>query len=401
LPRGVRTMSVRHPSLLLATALAVSIATGACATAPPPAEGGTLVDPPAPDRIASTLFLIGDPGGALPDRSPLLRRVTDEVRDERARGTEVRVTYLGDFVYPVGVRPPDHPDHARDTTILHAQLAPLLDRSGAPNGAVGIWVPGNHDWGRKTGEEGIRRLAGTEAVIDRWATSGVPAVALPRGGQLAPAAVDPTPWHRLLHFDTHALLGASADEMDDVEFALERELADAEARGMKVIVLAHHPLRTGGSHGSGRSLRSPLDILARAGVAVQDTHSTPYRRIIEMSDAAMTEVRAILWAAGHDHNLQLFDRRARDSGPVWELISGSGSRSTEVTGAPDQVIGGSWPSWARLDLLTGGGTFLTVYGGEGAPTACPPLSDPEHRACMERGVASFRIVHRAPLDLPH
>lgn len=55
------------------------------------------------------------------------------------------------------------------------------DRCGGPNAAEGIRVPGNHDWGQKTGADGIRRLAETEAVIDRWAASGVPAFLLPRG----------------------------------------------------------------------------------------------------------------------------------------------------------------------------------------------------------------------------
>jgi hypothetical protein len=120
--------------------------------------------------------------------------------------------------------------------------------------------------------------------------------------------------------------------------------------------------------------------------------------MVEAIDDVMSgDRRPLLWANGHDHNVQFFNRRERDSGPVWELTTGSGSKSSQVVRVPDQYFGGPWPSWARVDLLRDGGVHLTVMAGDTSALECLETAETERRRCMEGGIASFRAVHRAPL----
>lgn len=370
-----------------------------CVATTPPAPAGEIAAPAPPDGVLASLLLVGDPGDAFPDRSPLLASVGEEVRRLQVLDRPVHVAFLGDLVYPVGVRPPEDPAHARDTTILHAQLRVLLDDVGAPTGAAGLWVPGNHDWGNRADAGGVRRLAQTEAVIDRWADGGIPARATPRGGTLEAEVLDLTPAHRLVTLDTQAWLAATEAEVAAAAEALALRL-DATPPEATTVVLAHHPLRTGGSHGPGRPVGDVFGVLARAGAIVQDVQATPYRRMIDALDGVFSgERRPLLWANGHDHNVQFHDRRARDTGPVWELTTGSGSKSADVVHVPDQVFGGPWPSWARVDLLRDGGVHLTVMAGERSALECLETNAPALRRCMQAGVASFRALHRARLTL--
>lgn len=381
-----------RPGSAAALAAGLLVVAG-CSTAAPPLPDGPFPSPPANDQVLASLVLVGDPGDAYPGRSPLLERVTGEVRDLRGTNRETWVVFLGDLVYPLGVRPPGHPDHARDTTILHAQVETLLDRSGEPTGATGVWVPGNHDWGQTIGEAGRARWAETVAVVDRWSEAGIPALVRPRDGSLQTATFPVTADHRLAFIDTQAWLAATPEGLD----AAAEMLGRPDSTHRSLVVLAHHPLRTGGSHGSGRPLTSPLGILARAGAVVQDVQAAPYQRMIEAIDAALTDGRPLLWANGHDHNAQLFDRRARSSGPMWELTTGSGSKSSEVVAVEDQVLGGPWPSYATVDLLAGGAAHLAVYGGDPGALTCPESPDDARRRCVREGARSFRLLYAARL----
>jgi len=370
------------------------LAAAACSTMPPALPSSPLAAPPDDTEILASLVLVGDPGDALPGRSPLMARMTREVRDLRAAGRETWVVFLGDLVYPYGVRPPGHPDHARDTTILHAQVQALLDDAGSPSGARGVWVPGNHDWGQMPGAEGVERWKHTVAIVDRWAEAGIPALVQPRSGSTLPEFMPATPHHRFAFIDTQAWLGATPEELARAT----RRLAAPDPDDRSLLILAHHPLRSGGSHGSGRSVTSPLGILARAGAVVQDVQAAPYARMIEAVDDAFTGARPLLWANGHDHNLQLFDRRARAGGPRWELTTGSGSKSSEVVGIEDQLIGGAWPSYAVVDLLAGGDAHLSLYGADPSIPECPESPEAERRRCVQEGLQSFRLLYATRLE---
>jgi hypothetical protein len=122
--------------------------------------GDTATHAPQPERCAAgaspdaTLLLVGD-AGAPRTPEPLLDALAREATEAvAALGRErVSIAFLGDNVYPHGLRAPDHPDRARDEARLLSQLAVVHG-----SGARGWFVPGNHDW-----ENGGRRLGGDAA----------------------------------------------------------------------------------------------------------------------------------------------------------------------------------------------------------------------------------------------
>jgi hypothetical protein len=106
--------------------------------------------------------------------------------------------------------------------------------------------------------------------------------------------------------------------------------------------VAHHPLATGGPHGGHfgwqdhlfplRDVKSwlwiPLPLIgsiypiARAsGISSQDMPSAAYRHMRAAFDSAFKGTRPLIYAAGHDHALQVMG----GTSARYELVSGAGS----------------------------------------------------------------------------
>jgi hypothetical protein len=124
------------------------VAQAAAPALPAACEGAGVAD--------ATLFLIGDAGAPRAPTEPLLDALAVEASERvRTLGAErVAIAFLGDNVYPDGLRRSDHEGRAEDDRRLDAQLA-VVRRSGAR----GYVVPGNHDWenGGADGWEAVKR----------------------------------------------------------------------------------------------------------------------------------------------------------------------------------------------------------------------------------------------------
>jgi len=302
--------------------------------------------------------------------------------------------FLGDNVYPDGV--PAAPGAARVEAEqrLGAQ-AEAVRRAGLR----GWFVPGNHDWGDGA-DDGWQRIRAQTALL---AASGV-AVAAPADGCPVPVRVPLGARLELVLIDTAWWLHAgprpqdptcAADREDEVTAAIAHALREAAAAGRHAIVLAHHPLATGGPHGGAfdwrdhlfplreldRTLWIPLPIVGSAyplarwrGVTVQDSSSAPYAAMRDALEAAFAAAPPLVFAAGHDHGLQLLRGRAGR----WEVVSGAGSSSelTFARGAQGTLFAAAVPGFARLDAYAGGAVAIAfVETPAGAParevfTAC-------------------------------
>ena len=144
----------------------------------------------------ATLFLIGDAGAPRAPTEPLLDALAVEASERvRALGAErVAIAFLGDNIYPDGLRDSDHEGRAEDERRLDAQLA-VVRRSGAR----GYVVPGNHDWdnGGADGWEAVKRQ--TRFVAARGALEvppdGCPGpVSAPLGARLGLVFLDTQWW---------------------------------------------------------------------------------------------------------------------------------------------------------------------------------------------------------------
>ncbi len=290
------------------------------------------------------------------------------------------MVFLGDNVYPRGLPAPSHPGRPEAERRLSAQVEAV-----AHPGVSGYFVPGNHDWAR-FGRDGWEAILRQEAFIDSVGAGS--ASLLPGGGCPGPSVLDAGGRLRLVLLDTQWWLhggpkprhpdsscptDAEAEVMDSLRSALE------SARDRLVVVAGHHPLSSGGVHGGYFGWRDhlfplrqlvpwlwiPLPLVGslypaarQHGLSSQDLGSHPYDRLVEGLTSAFAEAPPALYAAGHEHNLQVIS-----GGPArLELVSGAGYYGHSGRAVPLQgtLFARDASGFARLDVPDTGRARLAV-----------------------------------------
>ena len=338
--------------------------------------------------LDATLFLVGDAGAPRAPREPLLDALASEASARVAMlgSDRVAIALLGDNVYPSGLHAPGHEERPEDERRLNAQLE-ALRRSGARR----FVLPGNHDWsnGETDGWEAVQRQ--TLFVAEHGASE------MPPDGCAGPLSATLGEHLELVFLDTQWWLhdgprpdqttsGCAATSEADIERALGTALRDAGER--HAIVLAHHPLRTGGPHGGkfgwkehvfplrelSPSLWIPIPLLGSIlpvarmlGVSVQDFPSDTYQAMIASIERGLEVAPPLVFAAGHEHGLQLI----RGGGsPSFHVVSGAGSLAYLTWAYPVEgtLFAAAEPGYVRLDAFADGAVELTLeeVAGEGA-----------------------------------
>jgi len=291
------------------------------------------------------VILIGDAGAALPDEGTLadVGVWSSDLPDATS------VVFLGDNLYPSGLGEDDE----RGEAILLQQLRATRAKK--------VFVPGNHDWGNYF--LSAATLAHEERFIDGFAES--PASLLPKGGCPGPALetlVEPgaglAQGVRLLAIDLDWWLidagdrpaCAGSEREGDFVTSLGRTLR--ENKDEHVIVVAHHPLRTGGPHGGyGRGFwgRQGAGLAGAFGIDLHDVDASRYRRMVSRLLPAFTQAPPLVYAAGHDHGLQVIE--GRDTAGTL-VVSGAGSARniTTVTAIAGTLFAHATPGFVVLDF---------------------------------------------------
>lgn len=345
------------------------------------------------EPVEATLFLVGDAGEVNAHSSAVLAHLGEEIASiaSGSASPPVLVAFLGDNLYEVGA---SAANEAADLAILEAQAGAL----GQHAGVRGVFVPGNHDWSKGgADDQGRAAVRLQEDWISRLGTSRNlalhPADACP-----GPSAVDLTDSIRLLFVDTEWLLREPHDECGSAEEFYERLRRDLEQnRGKRIVVMSHHPLVSGGSHaGHIAPFESgPLlyYLVRKSGASVQDLASPRYAEMIRRFEgaSAASGTRPLLHAAGHDHTLQVI-RLTGPGQPVYQLVSGAGSRSTNSRRIDGTRYAANGFGYMRLDFRAVSAR-LTVYardleGGAVRPVFTCTLSQAAPEAeCPEAPLA--------------
>jgi hypothetical protein len=360
---------VRFDSTLGRTVVLAGL-TGCAARASPP----SLVPQLPSDQVAVRVYLIGDAGAPAPEGEPVLealRRELTETRGERV------VVFLGDNIYPKGMPERGRPTRTEAERRLAAQIE-AVTRSGA----VGFFVLGNHDW--KGEGDGLAAVTRQEQYID---SAGGGRVSLePPAGCPGPRSVDVGRRLRLVLLDTNWWLNPGAfPHASGCPTGSEPEIVDSLRQAVRsaddrvVVVAAHHPLTTGGVHGGYFGwedhvfplhivvpwLWLPLPVLGslyptarQHGISRQDVPSVAYQRFIAAVRHAFSDARPELYAAGHDHNLQVIG----DGAATLELVSGAGiyGHSGRVVRVEGSLFAHQASGFARLDIPFNGRSRLAV-----------------------------------------
>jgi len=366
---GTRRAGARWAMACLAAAAAAVLAGG---SAPSPADDAA----PAIDDVETRLYLIGDAGAPSP-RDPVLRGLASQLAADPTRSF---VIFLGDNIYPSGLPAEGVPGRREAERRLDAQIE-IAEKAGAR----AMFVPGNHDWAAwgPDGWNAVRRQG------ERVAKRGAPGITLlPPGGCPGPSVQDVETRLRVIALDTQWWLHAYAkprhpdsacahDSEEEVVEGLRTAVEGAADR--RVVVVGHHPLASAGIHGGYFGWRdhifplrekykwlwiplpgvgSAYPLARRGGITNQDLSGRLNVRMREAIASAFDKTRPLVYAAGHEHNLQVI----RGKSAEYLLVSGAGffghtSRTARTEG---QLFGREASGFMRLDIGRDGRVRLAV-----------------------------------------
>lgn len=308
---------------------------------------------PAPIELTHRLLLIGDAGLYL-ENDPTLKKL-GEWSSDAANST---VLFLGDNIYNEGLV---DDDRERGEMILSQQLAATSARK--------ILIPGNHDWGLfKMRESSIENQ---QAFVAEWRDGK--AEFAPRDGCMGPEmltlntgspnrnitliVLDPSP----IVLNNPGLGCAGENDLTAHVAALDALLA--EHQDTWTIVASHYPLETGGPHGglSYGSLIADgiLNMIRFWGGSAGDTYDEGYAQWIAATTEVMRKHQPDLYAAGHDHNLQVLS--GHDYAGT-EVVSGAGAqeRVSTVTDLPSTLFAHAAAGFIVIDFGMRDGNNVAV-----------------------------------------
>lgn len=353
-------------------------------------------------EIDAVVFLLGDAGATERGRSPLLDALERDIEmwsGALARDSAVSIVFLGDNVYPVGVRDRTHPAFATDSARLWNLIHLVGGESSMRHGTLGLFLPGNHDWGNTAGDGGYERIRNQAEQIDAARTAGFHVALVPAIGSPGPDVRDLRRNVRLLFLDTHWFLQARPGTEQQAFFdSLESRLLGAGDR--EVILLSHHPYRSAGPHGAilpGNHVGGVSYLLKKSGALVQDLNSPVYSELLSGARDVFEKTGRppLVFAGGHDHSLQVL-RGESDFDPRFALVSGAGSKVSTVEMASDLLWGGQQPGWMMLVFRKDDGVDLFVIAGDRARVHCDG-NGADLAECMNIGTNAFDVVFSAPL----
>ncbi len=318
-----------------------------------------------PQEIETTLFLIGDAGEPDPRIYP---RSLDSLRRQAAEAPgRTIIVFMGDNVYPNGV--------PLDSTLTWPDARRRLQDqiNAVPPGARAIFLPGNHDW-NQGGPYGLYAVRLEERMIASLA-GGRDIRMLPGNGCPGPVAFE-VGRLRLIGLDTQWWLHEFIvrDEKStcntDVGVVTQtlRDLVKSIQPGRVVIAAGHHPLMTGGEHGGYCGVTGPF---RRLGGNAQDILSGLNRTMRDSLESAFKVKPPLLYAAGHDHNLQVMKGAPNVQ---YLAVSGAGSEDKAACAVylrESYYVSQHRSGFMRVDILKDKGVLLSVFdfSSRGAPGA--------------------------------
>lgn len=293
-----------------------------------------------------TVYLLGDAGEPNLDAPDPIFQALKRQLDQDPKSTLV---FLGDNIYHDGMPPEGHHDREVSEQKMVEQLKLVEDHQGKV-----VVVPGNHDWNYMS-EGGLERVRLQEEFVENYLKKGN--TFIPDGGCPGPVEVELSPEVVLLVLDTQWWFHehekpygrtsgcAAANEAEMLR--LLGQMLDRNSH-RHIIVAAHHPLMTNSNHGGYYSvvdhlfpltlirdnLYIPIPVIGSMypfyrmlGGVDQDIPHPRYQLLIDELMRRFRHHDNIIFAAGHDHNIQL-QRQEK----LYHILSGSGAKTSFVVG---------------------------------------------------------------------
>lgn len=335
------------------------------------------------DSISHSIFLIGDAGKPIPEGiEPTFALLAQHASVNPERST---IIFLGDNIYPNGL--PDEYSSSRKE--MERRINEQIE-IGKKSGAQTIFVPGNHDWDYQ-GKDGWNAIKREQAFIESKNLSNV--TMLPRDGFPGPSIVEIGNEIRIVVIDTEWWLHKYEKPLyanDTTEEQTKRRFLDSltwaisSANGKKIIVVAHHPIESHGEHGGFFELKDHLFPLQKLyswlwlplpgigslyplsrmwGISDQDFSGTNNTIMRMKLDSVLSQHNVLIYAAGHEHTLQVMNKRAHH----YYLVSGNGiqNHSEALTTGKNTLLASRYEGFMRVDFSINGSVRLGVISLEG------------------------------------
>lgn len=366
---------------------AVQLTIGGCSHTQPYYHSDVPVSAKQDVEVENTLryrvLLLGD-GGDLKLDEPVLKTLGEWARKSPGKTS---IVFLGDNMYPEGMTK-EEKDEA------DARLGPQL-KVVEVSTAHGLFIPGNHDWANG-GKDGLSAIRAQEQFInDRLVTAQQRAPTtlpsfLPKDGCPGPDYLDlppsaephqldridkarlqekaSVPVVRLIVLNTQWWLHRHEKPQKDPARVIE-ELKAQLVTELPVIVVAHHPLKTYGKHGGFRNRGKqflcrflPLPPFK----CEQDISGARNKNMVKQLNNAFStpDISSFLiYAAGHDHSLQVLKGSIVD----YLLVSGAASskKLTAVGHGDNTLFAHQHSGFMAIDFLADGKILLRVVEPEG------------------------------------
>lgn len=342
-----------------------------------PIHNDWLLHQPGPDQAPlHRVALLGDPGAVSSDgQDPILRLLAHWQQETGPAGT---IIILGDNVYPTGLPAPEHPGRAA----AEKRLQTLLEALRAFSGRV-VLLSGNHDW-NKGRTDGYEYLLRQEAYIAEHLPT---ALYLPPGGVPGPVSLQLANDVLLVVLNTQWWVQHGARPASDTRepFRQLQQLLEANQH-QRIVVAGHHPLYSNALHGGKFTAKQhvfplttvhkqayvPLPLIGsllplyRKLVGAEEDMAHPrYRKMRRRLLRVLRQFPNIIYAAGHDHNLQYFQQRGGHY-----LVSGAGSKTAFVQKGGQAAFVHEHKGFFSLDFYANGEAWLRTLepDADGAPT---------------------------------
>jgi len=339
------------------------------------------------DTISKRIVLIGDAGQLTNGRHPIV----DAVRSLIKLDSNTTVIFLGDNLYPNGLPDNENRSYPANRAVLDTQLSVV-----AGTKANLYMMPGNHDWagGGRNGYNAILR----EQLYVTFTNKNRRAHYLPEDGCPGPEEVSIGDNITLIIFDSQWWLHPydkpeiESDCKCKTTEELVEQIADIAAHNAKklVILACHHPFKSNGIHGGyfapkqhlfpltdlSKNLYIPLPVLGSVYPLSRNVFGSPqdlkypiYANMVsEITGRIKKAAPHIIFASGHDHNLQLI----RDSTYNY-IVSGGGSKQNRTSKSTKSLYNNTSEGFAVLEVSVNKNVNLYFYTVGDSIVKTPPF----------------------------
>lgn len=310
-------------------------------------------------ELLSRIILFGDAGASA--INPLQPSLQIALSQAVKSPEKTSILALGDNIYDFGY--PTLQAGEKTFTVEQKALINQLDAQlevSRKSGAQMYVLPGNHDWfaGQVDGQaayiEDVNRFSESEIYFVPY-----------RAGEMPYAELVHRDGISLIFLDSMWMIGAKDEVFDSAVVQLKGLLEQVHMQHPSNLLLlaAHHPLQSMGPHFTGYDFLGDLIKWVYEKYMGWDyggdLNDAPYQRYIHVLEKITIAYPKVVFAAGHDHSLQLFKST---NASRYDLVSGAANASkvSMVAHNENTLFAQAVEGLMVLDVYTEG-VLLNVY----------------------------------------